>query len=701
MHGTWRINGLRYSGGALRRSLGLWDAMALVIGCVIGAGIFRMPASVAGQLQAPGLILAVWLVGGFVSFCGALCYAELGAAYPGTGGDYLYLTKAYGPLSGFLFGWVKLFTERIGTIAILGYVFAEYLGSVIGLGSAAVKWLALGAIGVLTAANIVGVHVGKGVQNFLTALKIAALLAIIAVGFASGRGRPELLTPWWPAALDLSVLQGFGVALVFVLWTYGGWTESSYVGEEIRDPHRNLPWSILYGLGIVTLLYLAVNLVYLLYIPLAEMPGRPLVAAEVMRKALGPAGGTLTALMVASSAFGALNGYILTSGRILLALGRDHPVFRQMACVHPDFATPARALAFNGLLAAGLVWLGTLDQIATYSTVVISVFFAMTALAVMVLRRADPETLRPYRVWGYPVTPVIFVLAMVLFIADVTVKQPREALFGFGLMILGFPLYAWSRSREGYRESRPVVGDRRVPGTGFRAKVAGVLVAASVIGAPAPVQAVQEEELARERERMVATQIEARGIRDPKVLAAMRKVPRHRFVPADMRRHAYEDGPLPIGEGQTISQPYIVALMTELAEVDPGDKVLEIGTGSGYQAAILGEIAPHVFTIEILPMLAARAEEVLREMGYLDVVVRVGDGYLGWPEHAPFDAIVVTAAPPEIPKALVDQLAEGGVMVVPVGPEGGFQELVRVRKRGGKVHTEKGIPVRFVPMIHE
>ena len=438
--------------GSLRRSLGLLDATALVIGCVVGAGIFRTAASVSMQLHTPGLVMAVWAAGGIVSLFGALCYAELGAAYPRTGGDYVYLAKAYGPLVGFLFGWTKLFAERIGTIAVLGFVFAEYLSFLLGFGPLEIKLVATLAIFFLAGANIIGIHVGKRLQNLLTALKIAALLGIIAVGFLSGKGQPHLLQPWWPAHADGNTWRAFGVALVFVLWTYGGWTESSYVGEEIRDPHRNLPWSILLGLGIVTVLYLVVNWVYLLFIPLSQMPSRPLVAAEVMRAALGPIGGTVTALMVASSAFGALNGYVLTSGRILLALGRDHPLFTRLAQIHPRFATPAQALAFNALAAVGMVWIGTFDQIVTYSTVVISIFFAMAAFSVIILRLRDPETPRPYRVWGYPATPILFVLAMVLFIADIVVMQPKETLFGFGLMAFGFPLYAWScalRSQQG------------------------------------------------------------------------------------------------------------------------------------------------------------------------------------------------------------------------------------------------------------
>ncbi len=441
------------NGGQLRRSLGLPDATALVIGCVIGAGIFRSAASIAGHLQSPFLVMAVWAVGGLISFCGALCYAELGAAYPKTGGDYVYLQKAFGPAVGFVFGWTKVFTERIGTVAVLGFVFAEYLGSTGLYQPAAVPWVATAAIAVLTAANIIGVQVGKGVQNLLTAAKMAALLGIIGLGLFSGKGNPAYVHPFWPEAVTGAVFQAFGVALVFVLWTYGGWTESAYVAEEIRDPQRNLPLSILAGLGLVTLLYLAVTWVYLHYIPLAEMPGRKLVAAEVMRTVLGPVGGKVTALMVACSAFGALNGYILTGGRILLALGRDHPLFSRLAAIHPKFATPSKALLFAAAGAIGLVWTGTFDQIVTYSTVAISLFFIFGVLSVMVLRRKDPGTPRPYRVWGYPLTPLLFIGAMILFIVNVFVMEPKEALFGAGLAAVGLPLYVLSR-RMGYNQGK-------------------------------------------------------------------------------------------------------------------------------------------------------------------------------------------------------------------------------------------------------
>lgn len=203
------------------------------------------------------------------------------------------------------------------------------------------------------------------------------------------------------------------------------------------------------------------------------------------------------------------------------------------------------------------------------------------------------------------------------------------------------------------------------------------------------------------RESMVRRQIIARGVDDRAVLAAMRKVPRHQFVPESLRPSAYDDRPLPIGEGQTISQPYIVALMTEVLDLSPDDKVLEIGTGSGYQAAVLAELVDQVYTIEILEGLGRRAQETLRRLGYNRVAVKIGDGYLGWEEHAPYDAVIVTCAPERIPQPLVDQLAEGGRMVIPVGPQGHTQTLTLVEKRAGEVHQTAIIPVLFVPMTGE
>jgi protein-L-isoaspartate(D-aspartate) O-methyltransferase len=211
----------------------------------------------------------------------------------------------------------------------------------------------------------------------------------------------------------------------------------------------------------------------------------------------------------------------------------------------------------------------------------------------------------------------------------------------------------------------------------------------------------KNEDYTMERERMVNNQIRARGINDPRVLAAMLKVPRHLFVPLSYRLQSYNDSPLPIGEGQTISQPYIVAFMTEALELKKDDRVLEIGTGSGYQAAILAEIAAEVYTIEVLPELGKRAQKLLNELGFTNIYVSIGDGYKGWPEEAPFDAIIVTCAPENIPPALIEQLKDGGRMIIPVGPVGGVQNLIKGIKKGGKLKTQDVLPVRFVPMIKD
>jgi len=220
---------------------------------------------------------------------------------------------------------------------------------------------------------------------------------------------------------------------------------------------------------------------------------------------------------------------------------------------------------------------------------------------------------------------------------------------------------------------------------------------------PAPVSTprTESQRLAAQREMMVRTQIQARGVKDERVLAAMRKVPREEFVPEDQRPFAFEDRPLPIGEEQTISQPYIVGLMTELLELKEGEKVLEIGTGSGYQAAILAELTPNVYSIEILEPLAERAKETLARLGYDGIELMTGDGYKGWPEYAPFDAIIVTCAPESVPEPLKEQLKEGGRMVIPVGPQWTGQTLYVLRKKGGELVGEEGIPVRFVPMVRE
>ncbi len=416
----------------------------LVVGCIVGVGIFRTASSIAAHLQSPALILGVWAVGGALSLCGALCYAELAAMFPSTGGDYVYVTQVYGRFWGFLFGWTKLFIERTGTIAILGFVFAEYLRRLIPYDELTLRAVAGGGILALTLVNTAGVRWGTVVQNVLTVLKIAALGTLIAVGLLGSATLQAAAPDWTLPPVDLDAITSMGVALVFVLWTYGGWTEAAYVAEEVKEPTRNVPKAIIGGVLLTTALYLLVNWSYLRFIPVEALPNTPLVASRVMQHVLGNSGATFITWMIVCSAFGALNGYILTGGRILYAIGKDHALFGRLGTVHPRFHTPTRALWVNAAIAIVLVCTKTLDQIMTYSTVVISVFFTMAVIAVMILRRTQPALPRPYRAWGYPVTPLLFIVTMSGFILNVCFTQRAEALFGFIFLALGLPLYWWS-----------------------------------------------------------------------------------------------------------------------------------------------------------------------------------------------------------------------------------------------------------------
>jgi len=440
---------------SLVRSLGLTDATLLVVGCIVGVGIFRTASSIASQLQSPLVILGLWVFGGLLSLCGALCYAELAAMFPKTGGDYVYIREIYGRFAAFLFGWTKLFVERTGTIAILGAVFAEYLSRVIPYGASGVPWVAAVAIVGLTAVNVAGIRWGAYVQNLFTILKIGALLVLIAAGVGALTTHHASTLNWSLPPVNLSLFQSLGLALTFVLWTYGGWTEAGYVAEEVKDPTRNIPRAIIQGVLFVTTLYFFVNATYLLVIPIEELPHTTLVASAVMQRMLGNAGAIFIAAMVACSAFGALNGYILTGGRILYAIGKDHALFARLGTVHPTHHTPALALWVNALLAMLLVFTKTFDQMVTYTTVAISVFFIMTVFGVILLRQRTPSVHRPYRAWGYPVTPLLFVAVLAGYIGNACAREPREVLFGFGLLALGIPLY-WISRRAGRTGSDPV-----------------------------------------------------------------------------------------------------------------------------------------------------------------------------------------------------------------------------------------------------
>ena len=427
----------------LSRQLGLWDSVAIIVGVVIGVGIFRVPASIAEYLSSPLLVLGVWVAGGLLALCGGLCYAELSAAFPRTGGDYVYLRESYGPCLGCLFGWTQLLVIRPGNLASIAFIFAEYAAYFVPLSPWGIRVLAVAAIALLTWINLYGLRFGRAAQNLLAAAKVLGLVVLALVGLAVAQAVNLEVSVPPPTPLPLPL--ALGTALIFVMWTYGGWNESTYVAGEMKAPSRDLPRSIALALFLIVGLYLVLNTAYLAGIPPDQLPKSEMVAAVLVEKFLGGPGGGLVAALVIVSALGALNGIVLTSGRLTYAFGADHPRFELLARVHHQFRTPAAALLLNGLWSALLVCSGTFDQLVAYTSAVTWVFFALIAAGLFVLRRKYPDLERPYRVWGPLV--VLFAAASLWLTYSAVAYSPLGSLAGLGILLAGLPLYYFTRPR--------------------------------------------------------------------------------------------------------------------------------------------------------------------------------------------------------------------------------------------------------------
>ncbi len=435
--------------GEFRRTLGPWSAGALIAGSMIGTGIFFFVSDVAAHLPGRAWILTAWVVGAAVASCGALCLAELAAAYPETGGIYVFLRRAYGPFTAFLYSWCKFLIMRVGTFAILAVAFAGFCADFFGVKSGAPEWIrpaiAIGAIVVLTAVNIIGVRAGATVQNVLTAIKLLSLVAIIAVGAAYAVGLLEehavAVETAEPGGGSLIVL--FGAALIPLMWTFGGWDESPFVAEEVRNPERNLTLSILAGLWTVALLFVLVNAAYLAILSPAEMATTAGQTATVaVERALGGGARKVLGVALMISTFGAANGFALTGGRIAFATGRDQGLFRWFARTHPRTKTPARSLVVQGVLTtAAILALANPFSLLLYTGLAYWGFAALTAAAVVVLRLRDPEAPRPFRVWGYPVTPILFIAAALGMAVSVVVAGWHNALVTVGILAAGAGAY--------------------------------------------------------------------------------------------------------------------------------------------------------------------------------------------------------------------------------------------------------------------
>lgn len=437
----------------LPRRLGVWSAAAVLVGSTIGSGIFRVPSTVAADVPSVAGVAAVWTVGALVALFGALTLAELAALFPRSGGIYVFIREAYGPLPAFLFGWTELLVIRPSALGAIAMIFAAYLDAFVPLSDIQTRVVAAGAILLLAAANIRSVTWGAAVQNASTAAKVVALLGLaLAVFVFAPAGGGALSGTSGSGAPGTGVLTagGFGVALIAVLWAYDGWADLTFIAGEVRDPGRVLPRALLGGVAAVIVVYLAINAAYLRVLSLPEMAASELVAAETATQVFGAVGASVVAALVMVSTFGALNGSMMTGPRIFFAMAEDGLFFRPVASVHPRFRTPYAAIALAAGLGIAYVSIRTFEQLADAFILGIWPFYALAVGAVFLLRRKHPDLPRPYRTAGYPWVPLVFLIASLALLLNALIEEPLSTGFGFGVILLGIPVfYGWRALREG------------------------------------------------------------------------------------------------------------------------------------------------------------------------------------------------------------------------------------------------------------
>jgi APA family basic amino acid/polyamine antiporter len=426
----------------LPRKLSLLDATLIVIGVVIGSGIFLLPNLVARNLPSASAMIAVWVAAGVLSFFGALAYAELGALMPATGGQYVYLREAYGSWCAFLSGWVFVLAALPGGIAFLAVGFSMYLDRFIPLTPGMRTLVSLGLLAILSAVNYVGVRESVWIQRIFTTLKIAGLLVIIGAALFAA---PVAVTAG-SVAPPISY-QGAGIAMAACLMAYNGWSYVSFVAGEVTNPERNLPKALALGMTAVMILYVSANLAYLRVLTLAQIAASERVGADVAARVLGSAGATAMSVIVLLSIVGAINGCILTAARVPFAQARDGLFFSRFGNIHPRFKTPAFAIAVQAVWAGVLIVSGSYEMLSSYTIISAWLFYTLCAAAVWVLRRKMPHAPRPYKMWGYPLTMYLFLIVSIWFIVDAMVNQPVPSLMAFFIAAAGTPFYFfWRRS---------------------------------------------------------------------------------------------------------------------------------------------------------------------------------------------------------------------------------------------------------------
>ena len=431
-------------GPQLVRRLGLWASLGLVVGITIGSGIFRTPAGIAARVPDPAWMLAVWLLGGAISMCGALSVAELAASLPHTGGWYVYLREAWGRLAGFLFGWAELVLIRASAAGAIATVFSEYLLRSLGYDPAAVgattNYIAAAAIVGAAAINIRGVQVGAALAGISTVAKFGALALLVVLSFLLGGGAGASLDNFTAGGGPVDPAL-FGLALISVLWAYDGFADVSFAAGEVRDPQRTLPRAIVGGTLAIVAIYVAANSAYLFVTPVAGVAESRLIAADTMQAIFGGAGAAAVSVVVTISTLGALLGIMLAAPRIFFAMADDRLFFRSVARVHPRYQTPYVAISLAAALGVLFVLTRTFEQLADTFVLSIWPFYGMAIAGLYRLRRIRPDLPRPYRVPGYPVVPAIFIGAVMYLVGNAVVADPVWTGVTFGIVLAGIPVY--------------------------------------------------------------------------------------------------------------------------------------------------------------------------------------------------------------------------------------------------------------------
>lgn len=456
----------------LPRVLGPFDAMTVVVGGIIGSGIFLKPAYVAGQLHHFGLIIGVWIVMGLITLCGCLALAELAAMLPHAGGPYVYLREAYGRLPAFLWGWTEFWVIRTGSVGALASATAIYLAELAPMTRMQQQAVAIGIVAALSMISILGTHWSAHLQNLTTIIKVGFLLFLVALPFALRQEHTEYLRPLFPQQVTWSLWPAIGAAMIAVLWPYDGWINIAPVAEEIRNPQRNVPLALALGMTIIIALYVLANLAYHLSLPMDQIAGSDKVAATMCNALMGDMGGKFFALGVLCSTFGATNSNLLTGPRIFFAMARDGLLPSSIRRIHGRFETPANAIAMQAwwsivLIAAAFWWKDepgeAFDALTDFVIFGGTIFYALAVGAVFVLRRRRPDLPRPYRTWGYPLTPAVFLAMYSAVMVSLLTEKWVQSLAGSLLIGAGVLFYQFAKRRTSWSApSEPPALDERV-----------------------------------------------------------------------------------------------------------------------------------------------------------------------------------------------------------------------------------------------